>query len=49
MIGPAKRRRLDETPLFAFALVDIDNGEVALAAGGDIETEAEGGRRSVGA
>ena len=38
-----------EPELFAFALVDIDNGEVALAAGRDIETEAEGGRRSVGA
>ena len=30
-----------EPEFFAFALVDIDNGEVALAAGGDIETETE--------
>ncbi len=34
-----------EPELFAFALVDIDNGEVALAAGGDIETEPVGRRR----
>src|SRR6266403_2914613 len=26
---------------FAFALVDVDHGEIALATGGDIETEAE--------
>ena len=31
-----------EPELFAFALVDIDNSEVALAAGGDIETEPVG-------
>jgi len=34
--------------LFATDFVDVDDCKVALAAGGDVEAEAQGGRRDTG-
>jgi len=37
-----------EPELVGFGFVNVDDGEVALAGGGDVEAEAEGGATSGG-